>query len=142
MNKVNREQFEEHLVWAEGERLQMYKDSVGIWTIGVGRNIEEKGISKNVSRIMLQEDIDEVFTDLDRLDYFANLDPTRQLIVADMVFNLGLSRFLRFVKLNAALALHDYTLAAHEMQDSKWYRQTKRRARKLVEAMKTGEWNG
>lgn len=141
MNKIDRKQFEEHLVWAEAERLDLYKDSEGIWTIGVGRNIQEKGISQETSRQMLQEDIDEVFTDVARLDYFAELDPVRQLIVADMVFNLGLPKFLRFVKLNAALALHDYTLAAHEMVDSKWYRQTKRRAWKLVDAMKTGEWN-
>ena len=140
MNKVDRNLFEAHLIWAEDEVLNLYPDSEGILTIGVGHNIEEKGISRAVSRLMLQEDVDEVFTDLEHLDYFAFLDPTRQLVIADMVFNLGLPKFLRFVKLNAALAIHDYTLAAHEMIDSKWYRQTKRRAKKLVKAMRTGEW--
>lgn len=140
MNKIDREEFEKHLVWAEAERLYLYKDSQGIYTIGVGHNIQEKGISKRASRVILQDDIDEVFNDVRNLDYFAALDPVRQLVVADMVFNLGLTKFIRFVKLNAALAIHDYTLAAHEMIDSKWFRQTGRRARKLVRAMRTGEW--
>jgi len=140
--KIDLDKFEAHLIWAESEELEMYPDSEGILTIGVGHNIQEKGISRAVSRLILKEDIEEVFADTERLDYFSELDPVRQLIVADMLFNLGLPKFLRFVKLNAALALHDYTLAAHEMQDSKWYRQTKRRAVKLVEAMITGVWNG
>lgn len=139
---MDRDALEAHLVWAEGEKLHMYKDSVGIWTIGVGHNIEERGISRTVSRLMLQEDVDEVLKDCARLDYWSSLDATRRLVVADMVFNLGITRFLRFSLLNAALAIRDYNLAAFEMKDSKWYRQVGRRAVRLVEAMKTGVWNG
>jgi lysozyme len=62
------------------------------------------------------------------------------MVVVDMIFNLGAARFSRFKKLNAALALRDYTLAAHEMMDSKWYTQVGRRAKKLREAMITGIW--
>lgn len=138
---IDRAAFEEHLVWAEGERLNMYKDSVGIWTIGVGHNIQEKGISLQVSRQMLQEDIEEVLGDCRSLDYWNTLDPVRQLVIADMVFNLGLSRFLRFVNLNKALTIKDYNLAAHEMKNSRWYGQVGRRAVKLCEAMITGVWN-
>lgn len=134
--------FKQHLVWAEGERLDLYKDSVGIQTIGVGHNIEEKGISKRVSRLMLDDDIQEVVDGVRNLDYWNDLDSVRQLVIADMVFNLGLPRFLRFVNLNKALLIQDYNLAAAEMIDSKWHRQVGRRAVKLVEAMKTGEWNG
>ena len=138
--KIDHQAFEDHLVWAEGEELQLYPDSEGILTIGVGRNIQEKGISKTTSRQMLQEDIDEALTDAGRLDFFAALDPVRQLVIADMVFNMGLPRVLRFKRMIAALKIGDYNLAAQEMTDSKWYRQVGRRAIKLVEAMKTGEW--
>ena len=132
--------FKQHLVWAEGEKLDLYKDSVGILTIGVGHNIEEKGISKRVSRLMLDDDILEVIADTLRLEYWNKLDSVRQLIVADMVFNLGVSRFLKFKKLNAALQIGDYLLSAHEMKDSRWYRQVGRRAEKLHAAMLSGEW--
>ncbi len=133
--------FEEHLIWAEGERLEMYKDSVGIWTIGVGHNIEERGISRVVSRVMLNEDMEDVVKDCRTLTYWNSLDPVRQLVIADMVFNLGLTKFLYFLKLDAAMEREAYTQAAVEMKDSKWYRQVGRRAVKLCAAMKSGEWN-
>ena len=133
---------EEHLVWAEGERLDLYKDSVGIYTIGVGHNIQEKGVSHAVSRLMLKEDIQSVVDDCRTLAYWHDLGSVRQLIVADMVFNLGLSRFLKFINLNGALAIGDYVLAGAEMKDSTWYTQVGRRAVKLRDAMITGVWNG
>lgn len=133
--------FIDHLVWAEGERLDLYKDSVGIMTIGVGHNIEEKGISQAVSRMMLEEDIHEVLGDVRTLSYFNDLDEVRQLVVSDMVFNLGLSRFLRFKNLQASLAIGDWQLSAFNMKDSKWYVQVGRRAEKLEAAMISGEWN-
>lgn len=133
--------FIDHLVWAEGERLDLYKDSVGILTIGVGHNIEEKGISQAVSRMMLREDINEVLEDVRTLSYFNDLDEVRQLVVSDMVFNLGLSRFLRFKNLQSSLAAGDWQLSAFNMKDSKWYVQVGRRAEKLEAAMISGEWN-
>ena len=133
--------FEDHLVWAEGEELQLYKDSVGIWTIGVGHNIQERGISKAVSRHMLKEDIQDVVDDCRTLSYWHDLDSVRQLVIADMVFNLGLSRFLGFKNLQASLAQGDWQLSAFNMKDSKWYKQVGRRAEKLEAAMVTGEWN-
>lgn len=139
---MNLQDFGIHLVWAEGERLDMYKDSVGIWTIGVGHNIQERGISKAVSRLLLKEDIQSVVDDCGTLNYWHTLGSVRQLVIADMVFNLGLSKFLKFPALNAALAIEDYNLAAAEMKDSKWFVQVGRRAVKLCEAMITGDWNG
>jgi lysozyme len=62
------------------------------------------------------------------------------MVLVDMIFNLGLTRFLLFKNLNAALAAGDYLRAAHEMLDSRWYRQVGRRARKLRHIMLTGEW--
>lgn len=139
---MNLQDFAAHLIWAEGERLDMYKDSVDIWTIGVGHNIQERGVSKAVSRLMLREDIQSVVDDCGTLNYWHTLDSVRQLVIADMVFNLGLSKFLKFPALNAALAIEDYNLATAEMKDSKWFVQVGRRAVKLCEAMMTGEWNG
>jgi lysozyme len=130
----------EHVRDAEGFRSYPYRCSANKLTIGYGRNLEDKGISRGEAAFLLNTDLAEAIGDAERLDYFASLDPVRQIVVVDMIFNLGAARFARFKKLNAALALHDYTLAYHEMIDSKWYRQVGRRAKKLVEAMKTGIW--
>lgn len=139
---MDREAFAEHLIWAEAERLFPYRCSAGKLTIGVGRNLDDRGISPAESRFMLDNDITIVLEEVDSLDYWNQLNEARQLVVADMVFNLGFYRFLQFKKLNAALAIHDYTLAAAEMKDSRWYRQVGRRAEKLHAAMLSGEWDG
>jgi lysozyme len=138
---VNLEAFRKHLKWAEGVRQFPYRCSAGKLTIGVGRNLDDNGLSLDEVDYLLDNDIAAVIKDCERLDYWDNLDPVRRLVVADMVFNLGHSRFLRFKKLNAALAIKDYTLAAHEMKDSRWYDQVGRRAWRLREAMLSGEWN-
>lgn len=134
--------FIKHLKWAEGVRYYPYKDSVGKLTIGVGRNLDDNGLTDEEVEFILQTDIKRVVSNCRSLDYWNTLDPVRQLIIADMVFNLGLPRFSLFRKLNAALALKDYTLAAAEMKDSRWYQQVGRRAVKLCEAMTTGVWDG
>lgn len=135
------EAFEKHLVWAEAEKLFPYRCSAGKLTIGVGRNLDDRGITQEESRFLLENDIAIVLKDCENLDYWDDLDPVRKLVIADMVFNLGYSRFLRFVKLNAAMRIKDYTLAALEMKDSQWYKQVGRRAWKLREAMLSGDWN-
>jgi len=61
-------------------------------------------------------------------------------VILDMVFNMGLKRFKGFVKTNWALEGGQYPRAAAEMYDSKWRRQTGRRADRLIKAMHTGEW--
>lgn len=132
-----------HIKWAEaagGPELFPYRDTVGKLTIGYGRNLDDNGIDPGEAELMLDNDIAAALNDAFTLPYWDTLSPVRQLVIADMVFNLGLPKFLGFINLNMALALPDYTLAATEMVDSKWYRQVERRAKVLVEAMKTGIW--
>lgn len=134
-----------HIKWAEaasGPKLFPYRDTVGKLTIGYGRNLDDKGITRAEAESMLTQDMEEALADAASLPYWEQLDPVRKMCIADMVFNLGLPKFYRFKKLNAALDLKDYKLAAHEMKDSKWYRQTERRASVLVASMLTGVWHG
>jgi lysozyme len=89
---------------------------------------------------MLENDIDEVLQECETLPYWWDLSATRQLCIADLVFNMGLTRWLGFVKANAAIVARDYGRAADEIKDSRYYRQTKRRARKITEAFRTDHW--
>jgi len=132
-----------HIMWAEaaaGPELFAYRDTVGKLTIGYGRNLDDRGITRAEAEFMLDTDMHEAIADAKSLPYWEKLDHVRQIVVCDMIYNLGLTKFRKFVKLGAALHLKDYTLAAHEMKDSKWYRQTERRAKVLVKAMQTGIW--
>jgi lysozyme len=60
-----------------------------------------------------------------------------QLVIANMMFNLGLPRFSRFKKMIRAIELGDWQSAADEMIDSKWYQQVTARARRLEAAMRS-----
>ena len=68
---------------------------------------------------------------------FEALPEAVQLVVANMMFNLGLPRFSRFKKMIRAIELGDWQSAADEMIDSKWYQQVTARARRLEAAMRS-----
>lgn len=129
-----------HQRWAEAVRKFPYEDSVGKITIGVGRNLEDVGLSEEEINYLHNNDLDRTWQEASGLHWFAGLDDVRKLIVLDMIFNMGLKRFLGFVNTIEALTHRDFPRAAREMVDSRWYRQTGRRAKRLVRAMATGQW--
>lgn len=136
---MNISQLKSQLVDHEGERLKPYKDSVGKLTIGVGRNLDDVGISKEESDFLLNNDIQRVIGDLNKaLPWWNKLDEVRQLVIADMCFNLGITRLLGFKNTLKAMEEGRYEDAAKGMQDSLWARQVGRRAVKLINMMRTG----
>lgn len=129
----------EQLVIHEGLRLKPYKCTAGKLTIGIGRNIEDNGISREEAYMMLDNDITRVESELRaRFAWFPHLTPIRQGVIVDMVFNLGISRFLKFKKTIAAIGSGNYKIAAKEMLDSDWAKQVGNRARTLAKQMETG----
>lgn len=130
------------LIRDEGERLKLYQCTAGKLTIGIGRNIEDNGISLDESSLMFNNDINSVIAGLkSSLLFFEDLSPIRQLVLANMAFNLGKTRFLGFKKFISALAAHDYQRAASEMMDSLWAKQVGERAKRLERMMVTGEYS-
>jgi lysozyme len=140
---VNLDAFKVHLEWAEDRRSKPYHDSATPprLTIGVGRNLTDRGLRESEIDFLLANDMDEAIGEASQLPYWGSLNDARQLCVADMLFNLGRVRFGKFVRLNAALVAGDYETAADEMERSAWYAQVGRRAVRLVNAMRSGEWN-
>ena len=126
------------LIRHEGIRLEPYLDSVGKWTIGVGRNLTDKGISDDEARFLLENDLDECISDCQSFPWFAGLDGVRQRVVVDLRFNLGGAGLRRFKRTLAYVASGDFELAAAALLDSKWSRQVKTRATRLAEMLRTG----
>lgn len=141
---IDRDLLSDHIRRAEARNgkpeLFPYRDSVGLLTIGFGRNLIHNGISHDEAELMFQNDLSDALLDATSLSYWDQLDDARRMIVTDMIFNMGLSRFKSFIKMNAALGIADYSLAAHEMRDSRWYRQVGSRSRKLEKIMISGVW--
>lgn len=137
---MNLEALKDQLVQHEGLRLKPYKDTVDKLTIGVGRNLDDVGITQAEAMLLLDNDIKRVVADLDQeLPWWRHMSKTRQLVLADMAFNLGLPRLKGFKKALAAMAEGRYGDAATEMLDSKWAAQVGPRALRLAQMMRTDE---
>lgn len=113
--------------------MAVYRDSVGALTIGVGRNLDAKGVSESEADLMLANDIADVFADLDRkYPWWRQLPPQVQRGLANMCFNLGVTRLTVFAKMLAALQRGDYNTAAFEALDSRWAVQVGMRATRIA----------
>src|SRR5690348_16461408 len=118
---MSRAQIRAQLFEDEGLRLKPYTDTVGKITIGVGRNLTDRGISRDEAMAMLEHDIDEAEAWLLRQCPWAlPLDPPRYAVLVNMRFNLGPSRFLGFARMLTAVQVGDYARAADEMIESRW----------------------
>lgn len=127
------------LVLDEANKRFPYTDSVGKLTIGIGRNLTDKGVSQDEIMLMLHNDIQEVENELSFYSWFNALDEVRKLVIMDMGFNLGVPRLLRFNNMINAIRIADFRVAADEMLDSKWAKQVGKRASRLAFMMRTGE---
>ena len=162
--KYDREDLVNKLITHEGLRLQVYKDTLGIDTIGIGRNLKDRGITDEELEWMDIPSIDTVYehgiTEADAMYLAQNdvqiveeelvrahpcveeLDAVRQLVLVDMAFNMGVPRLSKFKKMWAAIHENKFDVAAKEMLDSRWATQVKSRSTKLAHAMHHGEFNG
>lgn len=128
MRKKLIEQLKKH----EGIRLKPYKCTAGKLTIGVGRNIEDRGISEDEAEYMLQNDIDICMHELSKnLPFFYGIPEVAQIVLIDMCFNMGMPRLLKFKKTLNYIADQDFKLASVEMLDSNWAGQVGIRANYL-----------
>ena len=121
------------LIRDEDRRLKPYRDSVGKLTIGVGRNLDDVGLSIAETDMLLGNDIARAVLDLDRFASWWRMlpdDAGRGLI--NMCFNLGWPRLSTFVLMLAALQAKDYERAATEALDSKWAGQVGDRADRIA----------
>lgn len=124
---------------AEGLRLKPYTDTVGKLTIGYGRNLDDVGITQTEAEVLLDHDLAQAELDCRKaFDWFPLLSDRRQQVVTEMVFNLGLTKFQKFVNTIDAIKRRQYDRAAKQMLASRWAEQVKGRAVRLADAMRHG----
>ena len=138
--KYDKEKLVDQLITHEGMELKVYKDSLGIETIGIGRNLVDRGVSEEEARYLCNNDIDIVEQELGKsFPIVDSLDDTRTRVLLDMAFNLGVPRLCAFQNMWRALEERDFEEAAKEMLDSRWASQVGQRAQRLATAMRTGK---
>jgi len=137
----------EDLVRHEGYIREIYLDSEGYATFGVGHLVVETdpeytwpiGTPVTDERILnaFDEDFLDALEDAESLVEGLYNHPDNVIrVLVNMAFNLGRTRLRGFKNMLAAVERHDYGTAADEMVDSKWYRQVKRRGVELVNVMR------
>ncbi len=139
---TDREALRAQLIAHEGLRLQPYTDTVGKLTIGVGRNLTDRGISKAEALYLLDRDLDDAIRDCLSFSWFVDLDSVRQRAWVDLVFNMGLPTLKTFTATIAAMARQDYAAAAKHLLASKWARQVKGRAVTIAAMVRDGRMDG
>jgi len=144
----------------EGEKFKVYLCTKGKRTIGVGRNLDDRGITPaetkalgitvasciarginaQQSAALLENDIDLCEAGLDRaLPWWRTLDDVRQRVLLNMCFNLGITKLLGFHDTLAAIRVGRYVEAADHMVASAWHGQVGDRALRLEAMMRTGK---
>lgn len=122
----------------EGVRLKPYYCTGGKLTVGVGRNLEDVGISRSEAQFMLENDIIRVMKQMDEsVSFWRELSEVRQIVLLDMAFNLGVFGLTKFQNTLALLEAGEYEAASEEMLNSRWAEQVGQRALNLSQAMRT-----
>lgn len=153
---MDRDKLIEQLRRHEGEELEPYQDTVGKWTVGIGRNFDDvgfstdelreligEGISSQLSETLLENDIKVAQDELEKVfdaEVLDGLDDARHNVLINMIFNMGRPRLSQFRMMIAAVNAGDWNEAADQMIDSRWYRQVGNRAVELVAQMRTGDY--
>jgi lysozyme len=125
------------LVRHEGLQLKVYTCPANKLTIGVGRNLEDRGITEKEAFYLLHDDIVQTHNELScKYPFYDTLDDTRQEVLINMAFQLGLNGLSKFKKTLEYIEKGMYKSASEEMLNSNWAKQTPKRAYELSNLMK------
>lgn len=134
---MNARRLARDLVRDEGLRLKPYRCTAGRLTIGVGRNLDDRGLTEAEALHLLDNDITACWAELQAaLPWVASAPEAVQEVLANMCFNLGLAGLLAFRQTLAHLQAGLYAAAAGEMLRSRWAQQVGPRAARLAQKLR------
>lgn len=146
----------QRLLLHEGLRLNPYRCPAGKLTIGIGRNLDdnpltpeerkvlgdwEHGITREAAFFLLRNDIGKLEKELRKsIGFWEQLDDERQYALLDIAFNVGVAGLLKFKKMLGFLWMGEYRQAACECLNSKYAKDTGRRAKRIAKTIETGRF--
>lgn len=125
----------------EGCELSAYQDSLGVWTIGYGTNLQTLTIDADLAQRWLEEKI--AIAEGDARAFFGNfdqLDPVRQSVLINMAYQLGATRLSKWKNFKAAVAHQDWPAAAESLHKSRMYSQVPKRLDRHRSMLLTGQF--
>ncbi len=134
------------LIQDEGVKYEVYLDHLGYKTLGIGHLCKATDpendfeVGQEVSKERVDEcflaDIEQVIEDCTILyDEFYTLPDEAQLIIANMMFNLGRPRLSKFIRMRENVIKGNWKSAEEEMRNSRWFDQVPNRAERLCTRM-------
>ncbi len=131
----------DQIIRHEGLELKPYKCTSNKLTIGIGRNLQDVGITEDEAKYLLMNDLARVDAQMEKLmPWSQSLNPARYDALMNFVFNVGIGTALKFENAMAALKESDFDTAAAELLDSRWSTQVGSRAQELATQIKTGKY--
>jgi lysozyme len=123
----------------EDKRLRLYRCTKGKLSIGVGRNLEDNGISDDEAEYMLSNDLRRCTAELDRaMPWWRDLTEHQQRGLLNMNFNMGLPKLQEFKLMLRALRAHDANAASAQALNSLWARQVGARSQRVAAMLRNG----
>jgi lysozyme len=143
---MDMEKLRQQLIIDEGVKYSVYLDHLSLKSCGIGHYIRQDEpefdlevgtqITEDRCTELFEEDIKSVMKDCKKVfEDWDDMEEEVKQICANMMFNLGLPRFSKFRKTINNIINKNYTKAAEEMRDSRWYRQVTNRAERLAKRM-------
>ena len=143
--------WKKHVVWAEGRRNDVYLDSKGIPSVGIGHNLiahPKKDIPPTVGFKISDERIDQLFEEdsYNAIHFATNIfhvefdtwSDNRKAAIVDLIFNMGSTKFLDFMPTIAHIRAGEWEDVAKHLEGSAWYKQVGRRAPVVVKMIREG----
>lgn len=123
----------------EGYRQHVYKCSAGKNTIGIGRNLDDVGISEEEAEYLALNDLVKAAKQLNAtFTWYNSLTIRRKQAMINLVFNLGITKLLKFEKFLTAMRSSDYSTANAELLNSLYAKQVGKRAQEVAQQIEKG----
>ena len=144
---MSEDELKKMIIAHEGIRYEPYKDSLGLWTVGVGHLIGDgKSLPQEWNRKFSQEEIMQLFekdyqhhrTAAERIPGFGKFNSMGQGALTDLTFNMGPAWIKKFPNTAKQIEAGNAGGAASGLQDSLWYKQVGRRGPAIVDMVKNG----
>jgi lysozyme len=141
------------LIRHEGLRLKPYRDTVGKLTLGVGRNLDDLGITHDEALFLLQNDLERCRCELNNaFPWWVKLGEVREAVLLSLCFNLGITKLLSFKTTVGLIEAGKYAEAADRLLTLPWASQVGKnppcdgfphgqRAYELTQMLRTDKWS-
>jgi len=136
---MNIQRLRKQLISHEGIEYKLYKCTSDKWTIGVGKNLSDRGISHATAMQMLDEDIDICINELQQtVSYWNDLPSRVKEALINLCFNMGIKRLMAFKKMFGFLREGNWLSASVELLDSRYADQVGLRSQEVANMIKEG----